>query len=299
MTDAVVTPTFTDGTVGVNSSTPAVRVTARATDAASTVVAAEGFIDTVGADGTGFSFVPSDGNWNTKSELILGDVPLTTVQTLAEGPHDILVHAKDAAGNWGSTVVATLVIDPSSPPLYFSTLGNVGPVGVTGVADNADIYRWGGNGFSRVIDARGGVDSLGLPANANVDGFDRVDDTHFYMSFYGVVDVPGVGPVDDEDVVFYDAGTWSLFFNGSDHGLSATNLNAISVVDGSLYFSTSNGLVPPGAGGPGDDSDIYLWDGGNLTPGSSTPRVPVHLVGRPPMSTVWSGWTPPTSTCPT
>ena len=62
------------------------------------------------------------------------------------------------------------------------------------------------------------------PDGANVDGFDRVNATHFYLSFDGDVTISMPGPdltVADEDVVFYNAGTWSLYFDGSANGSSA------------------------------------------------------------------------------
>lgn len=149
---------------------------------------------------------------------------------------------------------------PPQPALYFSTLGNTNPSGVAGTADDADIYFYSGSAFSRNIDVT--AITSPLPASANVDGFDRVDATHFYMSFNGAVAVPGLGTVQDEDVVFYNAGTWSLFFDGSVNGVTS-NLDAISIVGGNLYFSLSTTTVPPGAGGTGDDADIYRWNGGS------------------------------------
>ncbi|WBM79244.1 hypothetical protein KIV56_12375 [Cryobacterium breve] len=104
----------------------------------------------------------------------------------------------------------------------------------------------------------------GLPTGANVDGYDRVDDTHFYLSFTGQVNVPGLGNVQDEDVVYYNAGAWSLYFDGSVHGLGGNDnldLDAISVVGGILYFSTVGNTNPPGVGGPADNGDIYSWNG--------------------------------------
>jgi hypothetical protein len=64
-------------------------------------------------------------------------------------------------------------------------------------------------------------------------------------------------------VVSYDAGSWSLYFDGSANGLGSSDLDAISFVGGSLYFSLNTTLVPPGAGGSGDDADIYRWNGGS------------------------------------
>jgi len=109
-----------------------------------------------------------------------------------------------------------------------------------------------------------------------VDGFDRVDANHFYMSFTGSVTLPGIGTVQDEDVVFYNAGTWSLFFDGSVNGVT-DNVDAISIAGGTLYFSLSNNTIPPGAGGTGDDADIYRWNGGS----SYTRVMDASVIGVP------------------
>jgi hypothetical protein len=107
-----------------------------------------------------------------------------------------------------------------------------------------------------------------LPGGANVDGFDRVSANQFYLSFSGTVTITLPGPdltVADEDVVYYNAGTWTLFFDGSANGLPTGDfdLDAISIVGGTLYFSTDNANVPTGAGGTSDDADIYVWNGGS------------------------------------
>ena len=124
-----VAPTATNGTIGVNSSTPAVRVTASATDPVSNVVAAEGFIDTVGAPGSGFIFLPVDGAWNSKTESLTVDIPLTTINALPPGTHTIYVRAKDASGNWEtphSPATAlpstTLIVDKTAPVVTSATL---------------------------------------------------------------------------------------------------------------------------------------------------------------------------------
>jgi len=355
-------PTPNNGTLPFNVSTPAVRVTATLTDAISNIGSAEAFIDTVTANGTGIGVSATDGTYSSPSEAGYFDIPLATVAQLTNGSHTISVHAKDAAGNWGSTATTTLLIDKIKPlvslvsatpnptlgapsvtltatvtdagtaitrgewftgadpgvgnatamtlsgtgpwglssapidvsswsegaytlnvrardaagnwslpvatvlnvsgPLSFSTLGATNPPGVGGTADDADIYNWSGTAYSRVIDASAAP--YNLPGNANVDGFDRVSPTQFYLSFNGQVNVPGIGNVQDEDVVFFNGTSWSLFFDGSVRGLtgaSATDLDAISIAGGQLYFSTDNAAVPPGAGGAGDDADIYLWNG--------------------------------------
>jgi hypothetical protein len=174
---------------------------------------------------------------------------------------------KDLAGN---TMTSTglpfvgqvyTVIPPPQPSLYFSTTGNTNPPGVGGTADDSDIYFYNGSAFSRNIDLTTAPYSI---SSSNVDGFDRVDATHFYMSFDGTVTLPGgAGTVQDEDVVFYNAGTWSVYFDGTPaaRGLSGSDLDAISVVGGILYFSTDDTDVPTGVSGGGDDADIYSWNG--------------------------------------
>ena len=158
---------------------------------------------------------------------------------------------------------------PPSTLLYFSTAGNSNPPNVTGSPDDADIYGWDGAAFSRLIDASG-IGSLGLPGGANVDGFSRVDDTHFYMSFDGTVDPPGaLGNVDDSDIVYYDAGTWSLFFDGSDVGLTTNgeDVDAFDILsDGSLVISTIDGGGVPGVSF--NDEDLVRC--GSFVSGSNT-----------------------------
>jgi hypothetical protein len=368
-----VAPNPNNGANPIDSTTPAVRVTASATDLVAILVRAEGFIDTVGADGTGFPLVPTDGTWNSTTESVRADVPLSTIVALSNGDHAVYVHAKDAAGNWGVTSTATLTIDKIAPtitaftaldptttnattvqwsivfsenvigvtpsnfglvqsgslsgatitsisgtgntrtitastgsgdgslglnltsvtgirdaagntlstplprvgpvytvpppptPFSFSTTGNVNPPGVTGTADDADIYDTpNGTTFSRAVD----MSTLGLPGNADVDGLVRVDNTHFYVSFSATnTTVPGLGAVQDEDIVYYNAGTWSVFFDGTARGLTANaqDIDAFEIIGTTIYFSTAGNANPPAVGGAADDADIYTWNGSVFT----------------------------------
>jgi FtsP/CotA-like multicopper oxidase with cupredoxin domain len=260
--NVVAAPNPNNGYQGYSTSVQAVRVTASFSDVGtggSNITAAEGFIDTVGTTGTGFTFIASDGIFNSPSESGYGDIPLAVIGTLSNGNHTIYVHAKDAAGNWGATSSTVLVI---AKTLYFSTLGNTNPPGVGGSADDADIYFWNGTAFSRVLDAS--VAPYSLPNGANVDGFDRVDATHFYMSFSSAsTTLPGIGTVQDEDIVYYNAGTWSVYFDGTARGLTADaqDIDAFNISGGILYFSTVGNTNPPGVSGTADDADIYSWNG--------------------------------------
>ena len=188
---------------------------------------------------------------------------------------DITDLAGNALPTSGLPFVGQVYTQPS-PALFFSTAGNTNPPGVSGTADDADVYSWSGTAFSRAIDVT--AITAPLPTGANVDGLVRVDATHFYLSFSGNVTIPVPGPdlsVADEDVVYYNAGSWSLFFDGSANGVAGTDLDAISIVGGTLYFSTDDNDVMPGTVGAGDDADIYRWNGGS----SYTRMVDASAVG--------------------
>ncbi|MEP7294956.1 MAG: Ig-like domain-containing protein, partial [Burkholderiales bacterium] len=109
-------PNPNNGALPLNSSQPVVRVTATMTSTGSTIVAAEGFVDSNPADTVrGFPFVPSDGQWNGAVEVGSADIPLGNIASLSTGPHTINVRGKDATGNWGATTAVTLVIDKTAP----------------------------------------------------------------------------------------------------------------------------------------------------------------------------------------
>jgi hypothetical protein len=109
--------------------------------------------------------------------------------------------------------------------LYFSTLGDASIAGQAGPFDDADIYMV--PGCSRVFDAS----VEGLAGSADIDGLTVVDADTFYMSFdQDGISVSGL-TVQDEDVVLFDAGDWSLYFDGSTQGLSASNDQDLDAID--------------------------------------------------------------------
>ena len=362
-----VEPTPNNGTRPYRLSVRAVRVIATTmTDPISgnvnsPIAQAEAFIGVVGPEGSGIPLVPSNGDFRLTTEGGYADIPLSTVRQLTEGEHTIHVRARDAAGNWGTTAGASLVVDKTSPiiaglsalpsptngaaevaltgtatdasaldsaewwlgadpgrgngtamtltdvgggsyevttavpvaglsddsytlrtrvrdaagnwsavsattlqvtgPLAFSTLGNASPRGLDGSGNNAYGYDWSGSAYALTMDLTAAP--YVVPATANVDGLSRVDATHFYVSFERNTRLPGLGRVQDEDVVSWNDGAWSLFFDGTAHGLKSPkeDIDAVSVVDDTLYFSTRGNVTPPRVRGRADNADIYRWDG--------------------------------------
>ena len=167
---------------------------------------------------------------------------------------------------------------PAAAQLYFSTADDTTVPTVATPYDNADIYSWNGGGsFSRIFDGS----AAGLGGGANIDALVVVDSDTFYMSFSGVVtSVPGIalpfpdlGVVQDEDIVKYDAGTWSLYFDGSDVGLgpsviSTEDVDAFEILpDGNVIVSTRGNPDVPGITGEADEDLLKCT--GTFTPGSS------------------------------
>lgn len=76
------------------------------------VTAAEYFLDTVGADGTG---TPITAGLGASSVSLGASIPLAALAGLADGPHTVFVHGRDAAGNWGASASASFTLDRAAP----------------------------------------------------------------------------------------------------------------------------------------------------------------------------------------
>lgn len=87
------------------------------------------------------------------------------------------------------------------------------------------------------------------------------------MTFTSATSVPGVGTVQNEDIVAYNTGsaTWSLYFDGSDVGLSSFAIDGLArLSSGELLVSVDvDGTLAGLNGGPSgtsvDDSDIVRF----------------------------------------
>jgi FtsP/CotA-like multicopper oxidase with cupredoxin domain len=201
------------------------------------------------------------------------------------GPFTVTVRVTDSSGAANDFAEQSFTMNVTAATgaqtVYFSTLSNTNPRGLMGRPDDADIYSWNGTAFSRVVNMAnsGGETTIAnaIPTGANVDELKFTDATHFYVSFVNNTTLPSLGNVQDEDIVFYNNGTWSVFFNGTDpdnnpgtaNGLTNNNhdIDAFDLSGSSVYFSTSGGTTaptatnPPGVTGTADNADIYAWNG--------------------------------------
>jgi hypothetical protein len=131
----------------------------------------------------------------------------------------------------------TITVDQATL-LYFSTAGNVS-LGLPN-PDDADIYVWhGGTNYSRIFDAS----ANGVPGTADVDALVVVDSDTFYMSFRAATTLPGPLAVDPQDVVKFDMGSWSMFLDGSNVGLTtaAENVDAFEILSGTAIAVSTTG----------------------------------------------------------
>ena len=111
--------------------------------------------------------------------------------------------------------------------------------------------------------------NVGL-ASTNVDAFHILPNGHILLSTNGSVTLPNVGTVTRQDIVEFTpsslgpnntAGTFSMYFDGSDVGLTTSeeNIDGISVLsDGRVLISTTDRNTVPGLATM-EDEDILAF----------------------------------------
>ena len=101
--------------------------------------------------------------------------------------------------------------------------------------------------------------AAGVPANAQIDALSVNAALDPQLSFETSVTLPGVGPVDDEDVVVYTGGAFAMVYDGSAAGIaSALDLDAVQPVAAGLLvsFDTTGSIGALTF----DDEDVLRYD---------------------------------------
>ena len=223
-----------------------------------------------------------DGAFNSTQETVTAQIDTTL---LPVGRHTIFVEGQDSAGNWGvmssifltisdgsptptptftptPTPTATPTPGPSGVIVYVSstTGGTVG--GVTFADQDILAHNVAANSWSLYFDGS----DVGI--TVDVDAFTRLTDGSLLLSFDAAASLAGVGTVDDSDIVRFvpttlgatTAGSFSLYFDGSDVGLTTNNedIDGIGIApDGRLLLSTLGAVGVTGISGA--DSDILAF----------------------------------------
>jgi len=109
--------------------------------------------------------------------------------------------------------------------------------------------------------------SLADATNEKIDSLKLLPDGRLLISTTGNPAVPGVTGSRDEDVLAFTptslgtttSGTWSMYFDGSDVGLSETSgedIDALDVVGSNIYLSSQDGFSVNGVSG--EDDDVFV-----------------------------------------
>jgi hypothetical protein len=108
-----------------------------------------------------------------------------------------------------------------------------------------------------------------LTTTLDVDALARLSDGALLLSFTGELDIPGLGVVDDSDIVRFvpatpgstPAGSFEWYFDGSDVGLTTDgeDIDALTVLsDGQLVLSTAGSVDVTGVPS-GNEEDLLLF----------------------------------------
>ncbi len=172
-----------------------------------------------------------------------------------EGSYAVAIRVTD---DHVSTLATTTAVVADRPPVVmYISLGSSATVGGLSVA-NEDILAFDGTRFSLYFDGS----DVGL-GSFTIDAFAVISPTEILMSFTGSGTVGGVA-MDDSDVVKFTAtalgettaGTFSMFFDGSDVGLTTSDedVDAIELLpNGHLLVSTTGSASVPGASSADED----------------------------------------------
>jgi len=201
-------------------------------------------------------------------------ITLTPTASFSDGSYEIVLGggpSPPANVNGVMLTPSTLEIEidtsiPDSPDSVYLSFKEAALVnnGALHVEDD-DIVSFDGTTYSMVLDGS----DVGLSA-LRIDALAATSPSEWLLSFSRSGTVPGnSGDVDDSDIVKFTAtelgevtaGTFSLYFDGSDVGLtgSGEDIDGLSVLnDGRLVLTTSASLGVSGVSG--EDEDLLVFD---------------------------------------
>ena len=226
---------------------------------------------TVSGDATaGDDYAPLSGSVTILANQLDATVDINVLDDTLFEPTESVVVTLDGitAGepniSIGASNSATVDITDNDPPsggdpvLLFS-LNRSTTVDGLSVTDE-DIVSFDGSTFTTYFDGS----DVGL-GSIKIDAFDVISDTEILISFSQSSSIDGIaGTVDDSDIVLFTAtslgantvGSFSLFFDGSDVGLSnnGEDIDALALLDnGQLLISTVGRFNALGVSGADED----------------------------------------------
>jgi hypothetical protein len=165
-----------------------------------------------------------------------------------------------------NTEIAGLELSTTDPArLALDVTAPLPGLPVASPAEPRDVVRWNPNTDTYALDFDGSAN--GVPAGVRIDAVSMNAADDLLLSFDTSLVLPGVGPVDDEDLVRFAGGLYTMVFDGSANGVAAgLDLDGASrPLEASnlllLSFDASGNL----AGIPFDDEDTLVFDPGSGT----------------------------------
>ncbi len=175
------------------------------------------------------------------------------------------IHNTDNPGS--KEAVASVDVSVNGKKLYLSDSSD-GLAGGVAYADE-DIVRYDldSGAWSLFLDGS----DVGLKGT-DIDALHMMDDGSVLLSLAHRLKIPGLGKVDDSDIIRFiptsvgedSAGSFEMYFDGSDYGLnrSSEDVDAIGFAsDGRLVISTRGSFKVPQA----NASSLWCWDGLDAT----------------------------------
>ena len=154
---------------------------------------------------------------------------------------------------------ATLAVTQTSEMLYLSTDKNGTVNGLLFADEDILAYDPGANSWTKMFDGS----DVGF-TGTDLDAFTILDDGSLLLSLDRPKTLPGLGRVDDSDIVRFvpialgetTSGSFEWYFDGSDVGLTKSNEDVDTIAllpNGDLLLSTIGKFAVPGIGGRDED----------------------------------------------
>ncbi len=230
---------------------------------------------------TGTATDTEDGNvaaslaWTSSIDGAIGSGASFATSALSVGSHTITASVTDSGGLPGSANISITVnaVGGGGPVLWMSFRSNTAVPGVGTVTDE-DIVSYDESTGIWALEFDGsdvGIGSLEISGMAVLPGGDII------MSFTAAGTVGGIA-VDDSDIVQFTptslgtttAGTFSLYFDGSDVGLTANgeDIDGLALTGGNLAITTLGNASANGASPRDEDIVVFTGTLGANTSGS-------------------------------
>jgi serine protease AprX len=191
------------------------------------------------------------------------------------GSYYEMVFDGSAAGLPSSSDIFAFDIDSANNRILMAFSAALTVPGVAGTVDDSDVvaYSLTTRTFSLFFDGS----DVGLDSSSDrIDAFGLLPDGRLLFSTVGNPTVPGLSGLADEDLLVFTptslgantSGTWALYFDGSDVGLSNSSdedVNAVAVDgQGRVYLSTLGNFSVSGLSG--QDEDVFVCTPSSLGP---------------------------------